>query len=139
MSSDSEVSPEVIDGLHDRDHDIDDEHDTTGIVKGDSIDGKIMYVWNLLRSNPEYRLRLRFMLISETVILRVYKGRLYEYRQLKPLTVIRDMTWNRGKILETFIKLEIMTTEKQLELSAERIDITVKYSSYLEMVLWESF
>lgn len=75
----------------------------------DSIDGKIRHVWNLLRSNPGYRLRC--ILISETVILRVYKERLFEYRQFKQLAIARDLTWNRGNILEAFIKLEIIITE----------------------------
>lgn len=78
----------------------------------DSIDGKIMHVWNLLNSNPEYRLRLRFMFIGESSILRVHKGHMTEYQWFDEFSIVKNLSYsNRGTLLEVFIKIETIITD----------------------------
>jgi hypothetical protein len=77
-----------------------------------SVDGKIMHVWNLLRPNLEYRLRLRFMFIGESTILRVFKGHLSQYTWFEEYSIVKNLSYsNRGTLLEVFIKIETIITD----------------------------
>jgi hypothetical protein len=78
----------------------------------DSIDGKIMHVRNLLNGNLEYRLRLRFMFIGESSILRVHKGHMTEYLWCDEFSIVKNLSYsNRGTLLEVFIKIETIITD----------------------------
>lgn len=70
-----------------------------------------MQVENLLLHKPEYRSTKRLLLVSENQLLRVDNGFMTRYRQLQEMTIIRKLTFSREKILDVYIKLEVILAE----------------------------
>lgn len=76
-----------------------------------SIDEKIMQVEDLLLHAAEYRTGIRLLLVSDSQFLLVDDGYLNRYTQIREMEIIRGLTFSREKILDVFIKLEVMLTE----------------------------
>ena len=76
-----------------------------------SVDGKIMHVENLLLHEPEYRSTMRLLLVSKTDLLRVDNGFVQRFGQFQEAAMIRRLTFNREKILDVYIKLEVILAE----------------------------